>query len=168
MRKPLHLLTNSHTFNWILVGDANFAQGSLDMQTVEFWHDHKGVRAFGGVFAELASSAVGPSFALSFAQLFDGEVIRLNCLIRCDKSVEGRDYEPGVFMPLCPCDSFLEERAGIEFSGWCFCSELGFRATDQNEVDRVWFDDAHLSSGCVLLIEKFAQSRGGPPIALMF
>src|SRR5215213_2106816 len=57
---------------------------------------------------------------------------------------------------------FLEERAGVEISGSCFCGELGFRATDQNENDRVWFIDGHLSSGFVLLIEKFTQSRGWP------
>jgi len=72
-----------------------------------------------------------------------------------------------VFVPFCPGDSFLEERAGIEFSGSGFCGELGFRATDQNENDRVWFVDGHLSSRFVLLIEKFTQSRGGPPIPLM-
>ena len=71
-------------------------------------------------------------------------------------------------MPLCPCDRFLEKLASVEFSSRCFGGELGLGAIDQNEVDRVWFDDGNLSSGFVLLIEQFTQSRGGPPIALMF
>lgn len=90
IREPFHLLTNSHSFNRILVSDAAFTQSCLDMPTVRFWHDEKGVGAAGGVFAELATDrAIGPTFALWFAQLFDGEVIRLKCLVWCDKSVEG-------------------------------------------------------------------------------
>lgn len=55
-------------------------------------------------------------------------------------------------MLLCPGDRFLEKVASVEFSGWCFGGEFGLGATDQNENDRVGFDNRGMFSELVLVV----------------
>jgi len=55
----------------------------------------------------------------------------------------------------------------MESSGQCFCGELGFGATDQNEGYWVCFDDGRFSLQFVLLEVTFTYDRVDPPIMFM-